>query len=72
VQVLIGHWAGESDRAQAHRVLPGGDPFDEATMLDGDHGHGSERAQAADPHTAAALVPAGDGDDNGLRTGTSA
>ncbi len=33
-------------------MLAGEDRFDEATMLDDDHGHGSERAQAADPYTA--------------------
>jgi aerobic C4-dicarboxylate transport protein len=51
--LLIGHWVGEVDREQVDRVLAGQDPFDEATMLDDDHGHGSERAQAADPYTAA-------------------
>ena len=52
--VLIGHWVHEIDRDQVRRVLSGEDPFDEATMLDEDHGHGSPRAQAADPRTAAA------------------
>ena len=51
--LLIGHWVGEVDRAQVDRVLAGEDPFDEATMLDDDHGHGSDRAQSADPYTAA-------------------
>ena len=52
--VLIGHWVDELDRDQVARVLAGEDPFDEATMLDDDHGHASERAQAADPRTATA------------------
>jgi hypothetical protein len=30
----IGKWVGELDRARARVVLSGGDPFDEATMLD--------------------------------------
>ncbi len=47
--VLIGHWVKEIDHDRARRVLSGQDPFDEATMLDDDHGHGSERASAADP-----------------------
>lgn len=38
--LLIGHWVGELDREQVHRVLSGADPFDEATMLDtGEPGH---------------------------------
>ncbi len=52
--LLIGHWVGEFDREQADRVLAGDDPFDEATMLDDDHGHGSERAAAADARQAVA------------------
>lgn len=36
--VLIGHWVGEFDRARADRVFAGQDPFDEATMVDDDHG----------------------------------
>ena len=50
--VLIGHWVKEIDRDQVDRVLAGDDPFDEATMLDDDHGHGSDRALAADPYAA--------------------
>jgi aerobic C4-dicarboxylate transport protein len=50
--VLIGHWVGALDRAKVDRVLSGEDRFDESTMLDDDHGHGSERAQAADPYGA--------------------
>lgn len=52
--VLIGHWVKEIDRDQVNRVLAGDDPFDEATMLDDDHGHGSDRALAADPYAGAA------------------
>jgi len=58
--VLLAHWVEEIDRDQVRRVLSGENPFDEATMLDDDHGHGSERAQAADPRTAA---PPGDAAD---------
>jgi aerobic C4-dicarboxylate transport protein len=36
--VLIGNWVGEFDRERAARVLSGAEPFDEATMLDDDHG----------------------------------
>ena len=32
--LVIGHWVEEIDRDQAKRVFDGGDPFDEATMLD--------------------------------------
>jgi aerobic C4-dicarboxylate transport protein len=34
--LLIGKWVGEYDRDRAELVLNGGDPFDEATMID-DH-----------------------------------
>jgi aerobic C4-dicarboxylate transport protein len=34
--MLIGKWVGEFDRERAQLVLDGGDPFDEATMLDDD------------------------------------
>jgi aerobic C4-dicarboxylate transport protein len=34
--LLIGTWVGEFDRDRARLVLDGGDPFDEATMLDDD------------------------------------
>lgn len=36
--ILIGIWTGEFDRERALLVLAGGDPFDEQTMLDDDHG----------------------------------
>ncbi len=32
--LLIGKWVGEYDRDRAELVLNGGDPFDEATMID--------------------------------------
>ena len=32
--VLVGTWTGGLDRARFDRVLAGGDPFDETTMLD--------------------------------------
>ena len=34
--LLIGKWVGEIDRDRARLVLGGGDPFDEATMIDDD------------------------------------
>ena len=34
--LLIGKWVGENDRDRAQLVLDGGDPFDEATMIDDD------------------------------------
>jgi aerobic C4-dicarboxylate transport protein len=34
--VLIGGWTGELDRTKLDRVLAGGEPFDEVTMLDPD------------------------------------
>ena len=37
--VLIGTWTGGIDRQQVQTVLTGGDPFDEATMVDDHHGH---------------------------------
>src|SRR5689334_1112310 len=36
--VLIGHWVGELDRPRLDAVLAGDLPFDEATMVDDDHG----------------------------------
>ena len=39
--VVIGHWIGEFDKAQARRVLRGQAPFDESTMLDEDDTHGA-------------------------------
>lgn len=49
--VLIGHWVGEIDRPRLDAVLAGDQPFNEATMLDDDHGSGpaAETARAADP-----------------------
>jgi aerobic C4-dicarboxylate transport protein len=38
--VLIGTWTGGIDRDRFDRVLGGGDPFDETTMLDEDEAHG--------------------------------
>ncbi|MGS2616209.1 cation:dicarboxylate symporter family transporter [Micromonospora sp. LZ34] len=46
--VLIGTWTGEFDRAQARAVLSGERPFDEATMLDEDHGHDESAGRAVD------------------------
>jgi aerobic C4-dicarboxylate transport protein len=36
--VLIAHWTHELDRGQLDAVLAGDRPFDEATMIDADHG----------------------------------
>ncbi len=52
--LLIGTWVGEFDRDQAERVLVGQNPFDEATMLDEDHGTDNpERAGTVATATAA-------------------
>ncbi|MEV6350472.1 cation:dicarboxylase symporter family transporter [Actinoplanes sp. NPDC051851] len=50
--VLIGVWTHEFDRDRANLVLAGGDPFDEATMLDDDHGPAAPTATAAPTPTA--------------------
>ena len=39
--VLIGTWTHQIDRDRVEEVLAGRAPFDEATMLDDDHGHGA-------------------------------
>jgi aerobic C4-dicarboxylate transport protein len=44
--VVIGSWVGELDHDRATGVLAGDDPFDEATMLDDDHGVPAEPAPA--------------------------
>jgi len=56
--VLVGTWTREFDRDQARRVLAGEDPFDEATLVDEDHGptEAEEKpgaAVGAEPATAA-------------------
>ena len=54
--VLIGHWTGGLDRAQLDRVLDGGDPFDETTMLDDDEREfesGPELDEATEPQPVA-------------------
>ena len=50
--VLIGTWTKEFDRDRAREVLAGGDPFDENTMLDDDHGTPPARPER-EPETAA-------------------
>ncbi len=52
--VLIGNWVGEFDRARADDVLAGRDPFDEATMLDDDHGAPAEEPAVSVEKPAAA------------------
>ena len=71
--VLIGHWVGELDRGRLDRVLGGGEPFDERTMVDDGHGDGAddvagpgtgsaaERAEAADARQGTAPGRAGAG-----------
>ena len=54
--VLIGTWTSEFDRDRARAVLAGEDPFDEATMLDDDHGDTPAEPPAGPP---APAVPAG-------------
>jgi aerobic C4-dicarboxylate transport protein len=34
--VLVGHWVGQFDQAQARQVFAGEDPFDEAAFAAGD------------------------------------
>jgi aerobic C4-dicarboxylate transport protein len=49
--VLIAHWTRELDREQLGAVLSGERPFDEATMVDDDHGpaeRGAGGPEAAD------------------------
>ncbi|MEV6306590.1 cation:dicarboxylase symporter family transporter [Actinoplanes sp. NPDC051861] len=56
--VLIGIWTREFDRERANLVLSGGDPFDEATMVDDVHG-GPDPAPAGVPAAAGVPAPAG-------------
>jgi aerobic C4-dicarboxylate transport protein len=44
--LLVGHWTGGIDMDRVRTVLGGGDPFDEATMLDPDGGHGEDAPAA--------------------------
>ena len=55
--LLIGKWVGEIDRDRAQLVLDGGDPFDEATMIDDDEAAAARRAPAA-PATSGPAEPA--------------
>ncbi|TDC82094.1 cation:dicarboxylase symporter family transporter [Micromonospora sp. KC606] len=57
--VLIGTWTGEFDREQARAVLSGERPFDEATMLDEDHGapEAAEAPTADERAAGAAQLP---------------
>ena len=57
--VLVGTWTREIDRDKADRVLSGGDPFDEATMLDDVHGTSRDADAEAAP---ASSEPAAHGD----------
>ena len=47
--LLLGKWVGECDAERARLVLDGGDPFDEATMLDE---HGDDDATTVDQRPA--------------------
>ncbi len=48
--VLVGTWTKEFDREKADRVLSGEEPFDEATMLDDDHGTAGGRRRDRTDH----------------------
>jgi aerobic C4-dicarboxylate transport protein len=54
--VLIGTWTGEFDRDRARAVLAGEDPFDEATMVDDDHGP-ADPDEATPPPASAPAPP---------------
>ncbi|MFI6480766.1 hypothetical protein ACIBH1_22760 [Nonomuraea sp. NPDC050663] len=54
--VLVGHWTGGFDKGRAALVLGGGDPFDEATLLD-EHDDG-EPAQGGEGAPARLIPPA--------------
>jgi aerobic C4-dicarboxylate transport protein len=47
--VLIGTWTNEFDRERAEAVMAGADPFDEATMIDDDHGAEPAADQSPEP-----------------------
>ncbi|MFB6720339.1 cation:dicarboxylate symporter family transporter [Kribbella sp. NPDC056345] len=51
--VLVGHWVGDFDKAQARQVFAGEDPFDEAAFAAGDT-HAGDVPQPTAPGTAAA------------------
>ncbi|TDC29075.1 cation:dicarboxylase symporter family transporter [Micromonospora sp. KC213] len=57
--VLIGTWTGEFDREQARAVLAGQRPFDEATMLDEDHGAPEVAEAPTADERAAGATPSG-------------
>ena len=48
--LLIGKWVGEFDRDRAKLVLDGGDPFDEATMIDDERGRRSSAERSLPGH----------------------
>jgi aerobic C4-dicarboxylate transport protein len=56
--VLVGHWVGEFDKAQARQVFRGEDPFDEAAFAAGDtHAGDIPEASAVPAVPAAAYTP---------------
>ena len=55
--LLIGKWVGEYDRERAELVLNGGDPFDEATMIDDDE---DEESPEPAPQRSADPAPVGE------------
>ena len=46
--VLVGHWVGAFDKAQARQVFAGEDPFDEAAFAAGDT-HAGDIPEAGEP-----------------------
>jgi len=55
--VLIGTWVGEIDRDKAARVLSGQDRFDEASMVDSEHGSQPDELPAGPTSGAAGNEP---------------
>jgi aerobic C4-dicarboxylate transport protein len=51
--LLVGSWTKTVDKDQVNTVLSGGDPFDELTMVDDDHG-----PRAAEPEQEKVPAPA--------------
>ena len=50
--LVVGKWTGSIDKEQVDKVLSGGDPFDETTMVDDEHGHVAGFDEPAHPEPA--------------------
>ncbi len=50
--LVVGTWTRSVEKDQVDRVLSGGDPFDETTMVDDAHGHGPADSEVDDRETA--------------------